>query len=107
MGTRERSGHRDQRQMLLDRFNERLANGQTFYVPCLGWKEFVPSHFGLFREKDRTGNPVAPCREVNLTIPSLLRSMWEHRKLAPVFRQNWEIVEGVMSYEYRRPDLAE
>jgi len=81
-------------------FDERLAQGRTFYTPCLGWKEFVPRYFGPLREG--TG----PDRSVNIDIPALLHSMWEQRQLKPVFKQNWQIVHGVMSYEKRRPDHA-
>lgn len=31
-------------------FNRRLAKGASKYSPCLGWKEFLPSYFGSFRE---------------------------------------------------------
>lgn len=82
-------------------FEERLARGQTFFTPCLGWKEFVPSYFGPLR------SGTVPESSVNLVIPALLHSMWEHRRLKPVFRQDWQIVNGVMSYHQRRPDHAE
>jgi len=42
-----------------------------------------------------------------LVIPSILYSMWENRKLQPTFKQDWEIVRGVMSYETRRPGNVE
>ena len=76
-------------------FDERLKNRQTFYAPCLGWREFVPTYFGAVRSQ-------RDC-SVNITIPSLLHSMWEHRQLKPDFRQDWEIVNGIMSYEHRIP----
>ncbi len=78
-------------------FDRRLQDGQTFYTPCLGWKEFVPSYFGLLLPDTK------PDESVNLIIPSLLHSMWEHRQVRPTYRQNWEIVKGVMSYEEPRP----
>jgi CRISPR-associated protein Cas5d len=40
---KERSGQGDHARALWERFNERIVNGQTYYTPCLGWKEFVPS----------------------------------------------------------------
>jgi CRISPR-associated protein Cas5d len=89
--------------MLRERFNERLANGQAYYTPCLGWKEFVPSYFGPIRERDENGNSIEPDKTVNVVIPSLLHSMWQHRKLQPIFRQNVEIKEGVMLCEEGNP----
>ena len=100
---KKRSGTRDHAHELWERFNERLTNGQTYYTPCLGWKEFVPSYFGPIRERDENGNIIEPDKTVNAVIPSLLHSMWEHRKLQPIFRQNVEIKEGVMLYEEGNP----
>ncbi len=97
---RRRHGQ-DWRAWLTQMFNERLAHGQTFYTPCLGWKEFVPTYFGPLREMTR------PDPSVNVVIPSLLYSPWQHRQLKPTFRQDWEVVNGVMSYEHRRPSDAE
>jgi CRISPR-associated protein Cas5d len=96
-GAHRRRRGRDWRLDFQRIFDERLSRGQTFYTPCLGWKEFVPSYFGPLRATTR--------RElsVNLSIPSLLHSMWENRKLKPRFVQNWEVVKGLMSYESRRP----
>jgi CRISPR-associated protein Cas5d len=78
-------------------FDERLNRGQTFYTPCLGWKEFVPSYFGPLRSGTQ-----CDC-SVSLVIPALLRSMWEHRQLKPTFVQDCEIVQGLMCYDQRRP----
>jgi len=74
-------------------FDRRLENGQTFYTPCLGWKEFVPSYLGPLRPETK------PDKEMDMIIPSLLHSMWERRELHPTFRQNVEIKEGIMVYE--------
>jgi len=98
---KHRSGRQDHCRKLCDEFTRRLENGQTYYTPCLGWKEFVPTYFGPFRAGTK------PDESTNLVIPSLLYSMWENRQLRPTFRQNWEIVKGRMSYEYRRPPDAE
>ena len=96
---KKRGGTKDHAKELWERFNERLANGQTYYTPCLGWKEFVPSYFGRIRKEDKNGSEIEPDKTVNIIIPSLLHSMWEHGKVAPTFRQNVEITEGVMIYE--------
>ena len=63
-------------------FEERLAHGQTFYSPCLGWKEFVPTYFGPLQTSSK------PDRSINLKIPYLLLSMWEERQLKPIFLHN-------------------
>lgn len=93
---RRRRG-RDWRPEFKRLFEERLARGQTFFTPCLGWKEFVPRYFGPLR------SGTEPDRSVHLVIPALLHSMWEHRRLKPVFRQDWQIGNGVMSYEQQIP----
>lgn len=98
---RARSGRTDHCQRLRDLFEQRLSAGQTYYTPCLGWKEFVPAYFGPLRSETQ------PETSVNLVIPSLLHDMWDHKKVKPTFRQDWEIIHGVMSYERRRPDDAE
>jgi len=79
-------------------FDQRLEQGHTFYTPCLGWKEFVPSYFGPLREETKRDSTVD-----KITIPSFLRSMWEHQELKPQFVQYWRIVKGVMSYANRTP----
>jgi len=83
-------------------FDDRLERGQTFYTPCLGWKEFVPSHFGQFRKSTRRETSVN-----DIVIPSFLRSMWENRKLKPEFVQDWRIVKGMMSYIHQTPTEEE
>ena len=79
-------------------FNERVTQGQTFYTPCLGWKEFVPRYFGPFRKSTRREKSVD-----DIVIPSFLRSMWKHRKLKPEYVQDWRIVKGMMSYLHQIP----
>ena len=99
---KKRGGTKDYHEILRDRFNDRLEKGQTYYTPCLGWKEFVPTHFGRFRIGTR--------REVgvdDIVIPSFLRSMWEHRQLKPEYVQDWRIVKGVMSYSHQTPTEEE
>jgi CRISPR-associated protein Cas5d len=89
---KQRSGRTDHCQRLYDLFNQRLSAGQTFYTPCLGWKEFVPTYFGPLIERTR------PDASVNLLIPSLLHSMWQNRQLKPTFRQDVKVAAGVMWY---------
>lgn len=91
----------DWRLRFKEMFNERIELGQSFYIPCLGWKEFVPSYFGPKRKDTRreTGE--------DYVIPSLLCSMWEHHLLKPVYEQDWQIVNGLMSYVNRTPTEEE
>lgn len=79
-------------------FEERLKQGHTFYTPCLGWKEFVPTYFGPLRKGTHPDSTVD-----DIVIPSFLRSMWKHRELKPKFVQDWQIVKGVMSYVTATP----
>ena len=96
---KKRAGKKDHARELWERFNQRLAEGQTYYTPCLGWKEFVPRYFGPIREKDKNGSKIEPDRTVNVILPSILHSMWDCGRVAPTFRQNVEIKKGVMLYE--------
>ncbi len=79
-------------------FEERLQRGQTFYTPCLGWKEFAPSYIGPFRRKTSRETTVD-----DIVIPSFLHSMWDHRQLKPEYVQNWRIVKGMLSYVHQAP----
>lgn len=94
---KRRTGRRNPQQELYDLIATRRGNGQTFYTPCLGWKEFIPSYFGPFRPQTK------PDTRINEVIPSLLHSMWSHRRLKPQFKQNWHIVNGLMEYERQIP----
>jgi len=98
-GTRERMDVQGHRRVFIDKFYDRLNGFQNFYVPCLGWKEFVPSYFGPLREKDPTGRPIRPEPTVEESIPSMLYSMWANRQLSPAYVQNVSIAEGVMFYQ--------
>jgi CRISPR-associated protein Cas5d len=98
---RKRRG-RDWRKRFKKLFDERLERGQTFYTPCLGWKEFVPSYFGPYRDRDVHGDEVRPVNTGEIHIPALLNTMWDHRKYEPSFCERW-IVNGLMSYEQERP----
>lgn len=79
-------------------FEDRLHRGQTFYTPCLGWKEFAPSYLGPFRE-----NTSREKSADGIVIPSLLHSMWDNRQLKPEYVQNRHILQGVMSYIHQTP----
>jgi CRISPR-associated protein Cas5d len=98
---RHRRGQ-DWRPRFKELFDERLERGQTFYTPCLGWKEFVPSYFGLFRYRDDHSQKIGPVTTGEIHIPAMLISVWDHRQYRPSFCERW-IVDGVMSYEHERP----
>ncbi len=98
---RRRRG-RDWRPRFKELFEDRLQRGQTFYAPCLGWKEFVPSYLGPFRERDEFGQTMGPVSSDDIHIPAMLVSMWDHQHYKPSFGVRW-IVDGVMSYEHVRP----
>ncbi len=77
-------------------FERRLANGQWYYPPVLGWKEFVPTYFGPLRDGSR------PEPDVNLFLPALLHSVFDRPKagrVAPSFRRNVHVREGVINFE--------
>lgn len=81
---------------LQEMFLRRLKKGQFFYTPVLGWKEFVPSYFGPFREGETFVQ-----NEINQIIPSFLHTVFDRPAegtYKPVFRQNVEIREGVLQY---------
>ena len=98
---RRRRG-RDWRPRFKELFEDRLERGQTYYTPCLGWKEFAPNYFGPTRDRDDKGQRVRPVRTGEIHIPAMLISMWDHRHYQPSFRERW-IVDGLMSYEHERP----
>jgi CRISPR-associated protein Cas5d len=49
-------------------FLRRLAKGQFYYTPFLGWKEFTPSYAGFFRKDTQVESGI------NLVISSMLIS---------------------------------
>lgn len=54
-----------------DVFNRRLKRGQSYASLCLGWREFTPSYFGVFREE------TAVCTDQpDIFIPSMLRQVF-------------------------------
>jgi len=78
-----------------DRFNRRIARGQFYHIPCLGWNEFTPDYVGPFRD----GTQVI---EDTIQIPSMLitchpdgrGSQWK-----PEFKQNILIKKGALIYD--------
>lgn len=88
-------GNINKRHKLQEIFTRRLAIGQFYSTPFLGWKEFTPSYFGPLRST--TSNDPS----VNLTIPSMLDSMYSqptYGEVSPRFIQNVVIEGGVLHY---------
>lgn len=90
--SRDKTNHRH---YLHDLFFRRLRQGRFYYTPCLGWKEFVPSYVGSFREDTKKQE------DINMVIPSMLHSVFDKisdGQVAPRFTVNAEIKEGVLIY---------
>jgi CRISPR-associated protein Cas5d len=76
-------------------FSRRLASGQLYRTPCLGWSEFVPSYFGPVRDNTRC------CTEIEMILPSMLHSVFDrdsHGKVDPSFHNSVRIEQGVLSF---------
>ena len=83
------------RHFLQDLFLRRLKQGRFYYTPCLGWKEFVPSYVGEFREDTKKQE------DVNIVIPSMLHSVFNKLsdgQIAPRFTVDAEIRKGELIY---------
>lgn len=76
-------------------FHRRLERGQFFYVPCLGWKEFVPSYVGKFREGTKIET------SISLPILAMLHSVFDrptNGKVKPRYVQDAWVEKGVLEY---------
>ncbi len=81
---------------LQEMFIRRIKQGRSHYTPCLGWREFIPSYFGPLRDSTTVD------KSINLIIPSMLYSMFDkpgNGKIQPSFKQDVQIVEGVLNYD--------
>lgn len=79
----------------MDIFNRRLRRGQCFAIPFLGWKEFGPSYFGVFRATTKVQN------DINMVIPSMLREVFSGGYASEckfTYEQNVEINSGVLVF---------
>ena len=83
-----------------DIFQRRLKRGQSFASLFLGWKEFSPSYFGLFRDSTEV------CRELpDIQIPSMLRETFPdglNSKYRAVYDTNLCIHQGILIFPERR-----
>lgn len=89
------SSRANPRHYLSDQFQKRLRTGQCLSTPVLGWKEFPCSYWGAFREDFEID------ADLNLTIPSMLVSMWSAPragKYDPLFGQYVRITKGVLIF---------
>jgi CRISPR-associated protein Cas5d len=76
-------------------FDRRLLRGQCYAIPFLGWKEFTPSYFGVFRKATEVQ------RDITTTIPSMLRQVFSGAyNSEPLYRydQNVAITNGVLIF---------
>jgi len=76
-------------------FQKNLERGLFYTMPCLGWKEFVPSYVGPLRQE------TTPQSDINLTIPSMFKTGFPNGKYTawqPVFTRDVHIVDGVLTY---------
>ncbi len=84
-------------------FYRRLKRGQSFATLALGWSEFTPSYFGVFREDTRV------CAELpDIYIPSMLRGVFEDgykSEYRAVYDTDLCIHRGVLEYPERRDCL--
>lgn len=76
---------------LQEMFLRRLNRGYSKYAPCLGWKEFLPTYFGNFRQDNLDlGDAPAKQNDIDLWIPGLLHSVWDapvNGTYQPAFRE--------------------
>jgi CRISPR-associated protein Cas5d len=84
-------------------FNRRLKRGQCFTIPFLGWKEFGPSYYGIFRETTEVQS------NINMVIPSMLREVFSDgyaSKCAFTYDQNVKIAAGIMEFTRKGETLC-
>lgn len=85
-------------------FKRRLKRGQCFSIPVLGWREFTPSYFGVFRDTTKVLSDMPP-----VIIPSMLRTVFSNGYASPVSYQydtNLIIENGVLKYPNRGADYV-
>ena len=93
---------------LQEMFRRRLKRGYSKYAPCLGWKEFLPTYFGAFRQS-LVNSPDTPAKQtdIDILIPGLLHSIWDapvSGAYNPIFREI-HIEGGVL--KFRRPTVQD
>ncbi len=93
---------------LQEMFNRRLKRGYSKYAPCLGWKEFLPTYIGEFRQDTGSiSEPPEKQSDIDLLIPGFLHSMWDapvNGTYRPAFREV-RIEKGVLKFS--KPTLQD
>ncbi len=82
-------------------FKRRLARGQWFVLPCLGWKEFTPSYIGALRSETSIQT------DINTVLPSMVRQVFGNGAYSQVqftYDQNVKIENGVLCYPMKGRD---
>lgn len=77
-------------------FERRLKRGQCYAVPCMGWREFTPSYFGVFRDDTRVASDME-----TMVIPSMLRQVFPkgyQTEVSYLYDTDVEIKGGVLTY---------
>jgi CRISPR-associated protein Cas5d len=78
-----------------DIFYRRLKRGQCYSIPSLGWKEFTPSYFGVFRASTKVQD------DITTTIPSMLRQVFSngyHAEPLYTYDKDVVIMNGVLTF---------
>jgi CRISPR-associated protein Cas5d len=81
-------------------FVRRLQKGSSKYAPCLGWKEFLPSYFGPYRDHPISATSPTLQSDLHLALPVFLLSMWDapvRGVYQPSFR-DLEVKGGVLRF---------
>jgi CRISPR-associated protein Cas5d len=76
-------------------FNRRLNRGQSYYIPCLGWKEFTPDYVGPFRTETQVYT------DINMMLPSMLRQVFPdglNSETRFIYDRDVQIRNGVLEY---------
>ncbi len=58
-------------------FKRRLANGQCYKTPSLGWNEFVPSYWGPLRNTDQDSEQTEIDTDISLNMVSVLNQVFD------------------------------
>ena len=77
-------------------FERRLKRGQCYSIPSLGWREFTPSYYGVFRDTTKVMQDMPL-----VTIPSMLRQVFSKgysSDVAYLYDNDVEIQNGVLLY---------
>jgi len=89
------------RHFLQELFFRRLKQGKFHYTPCLGWKEFVPSYVGQFRDDTQVQT------DIDIKIPVMLYASFDRLSngkasasyIHPESDEECFIKEGVLDYD--------